>query len=508
MNMEKIENYYYQKLNYQIYQNRIKELIQNEELKQLGLEYSILARTTYQYNLDCVTIGYGKKELFLIGGTHSSETISIDFLLNLISQIPNIKEFDPNLFKLIIIPVQNPEGFDISSNTLKTINENNFQEKSYEYYLRYRTDTIIVQAIKELNQFFHNTKNNPTITANQILTNLKMFVQTNTNWKKLSDPRATPNIKIFNNKIKQLETISNEQELKQKLLKTCNDTIDLLNLKNIHDNFLYLFLSILKNGLSQDKLWNEIKNEQQKKLYQQMFEKETFDGITNKIMKSDIETMYEIYNHPKGSQIGHDSTGTGINLNANHPLNPGIEAIKNRIIIPGPNAKNNIKNYFPGPLGIPTINVFHFEYSIENLILQNLISKSYLAGNYLATLLFHGTGGQIFYQPYLPLMDSKEYQEFYEYNEVLAQIYSNCTNYQLLNNSDSTGYGDYLRRTYPGVLLIELSKMGGNPIGPYGDKNNIYQVFQDNTNAIKNILNYFAKKNNKIKILAQSTKNN
>jgi hypothetical protein len=61
-------------------------------------------------------------------------------------------------------------------------------------------------------------------------------------------------------------------------------------------------------------------------------------------------------------------------------------------------------------------------------------------------------------------------------------------------SSDTTGFGDELRRTYPGVLLIELSKMGGNPLAPYGDKENIYNVMTTNQMAVKNLIGYLEKR--------------
>ena len=51
-----------------------------------------------------------------------------------------------------------------------------------------------------------------------------------------------------------------------------------------------------------------------------------------------------------------------------------------------------------------------------------------------------------------------------------------------------------MARTFPGVLMIELSKMGGNPIGPYGDKTNIYNTINENISAIANIIKYFNKR--------------
>ena len=39
------------------------------------------------------------------------------------------------------------------------------------------------------------------------------------------------------------------------------------------------------------------------------------------------------------------------------------------------------------------------------------------------------------------------------------------------NQGNRTSTNDSFRIMYPIDLLIELSPMGGNPIGPYGDKN-------------------------------------
>ena len=96
-------------------------------------------------------------------------------------------------------------------------------------------------------------------------------------------------------------------------------------------------------------------------------------------------------------------------------------------------------------------------------------------------------------------MKKEAYFDFYQYNQTLAEIYERSTNYQILEESSTTGYGDYLRRTYPGVLLIELSKMGGNPLGPYGDKSNTIRVFEENNAAINEVFHYLKKEKRKIK---------
>lgn len=494
--MQTLEKFKYQLLNYQTYRQELNKLFNNEKLIKLGLEKSTLFYTDYGYPYDLLTIGKGVKELILVGGTHGSEHISIDFLLNFIQILPDIKEFDPSLFKLIIIPLQNPEGFDISSNNLKSISNEKVTKKAYEYYLRYRTDAIITSALTQLNNCFDKLYNMPNLSPNEISLILRYFIQNNQAWQQLSLSNVIPNIKIFNAKIISSPNIkiNNIQDLQTFLIDSCNYTISKLNPSNIHDQFLLLFMNILKKHFTTNKLWTPIKNEEQLKLYQQMFENNNFQGLHNPILTQDISNIYIKWNHPKGSQIGHDATGNGINLNANTPLNRGITSIQNNQIVYGPFVKNNIKNYTPGPLGVPTKDVTNFQFTKENIYLKELIKKSIQQDKYLATLLFHGTGGQIFYNPYQPIMTYETYTSFFKYNEELAQLYSYATNYQLLDISDTSGFGDYLRRNFPGVLLIELSKMGGNPIGPYGDQNNIYNVFQDNSKAITNLLNHFSKK--------------
>lgn len=499
--MNKLEQYTYQELNYSTYQNKLNQLLKNEQLIALGLKKTTLAKTTYGYDIDLLTIGHGSKELFLVGGTHGSEVIGTDFLLQLIETLPTLENFDKDSLKLQIISLQNPEGFDISTNTYTQLNNQSFQPKAYQYYLTYRTDSLITLSLNALNNFIttyyqqHITITNP----DHFLTNLKSFFQTNPHWQRLATANVMPNINIFYHYLNQITHCHDELDLKIKLLTICDQTINQLDLNSIFDRFLLHFLTLFKNSLTTTNFWTPIPPEKITKLYQQTFSNSNFNHLQSIPLTTNIKNIYQHHNHPKGSQIIHDATGTGINLNANTPLNPGINAINQQQTIYGPNPKNNIQNYQPGPLGTPCLSSTAFSYSLENQVLKNLLQTSYLNDNYLATLLFHGTGGLIFYKPHAPLMKEETYQNFYHYNQELATIYHQYTNYTILEQSDTTGFGDYLRRTYPGVLLIELSKMGGNPLGPYGDKNNIYQVFNDNTQALNALFNYFTKTKTKRK---------
>ena len=92
------------------------------------------------------------------------------------------------------------------------------------------------------------------------------------------------------------------------------------------------------------------------------------------------------------------------------------------------------------------------------------------------------------------------FQEFYTYNKELTEAYNTGIEqygqpaYKAINESDTTGFGDELARTFKGVLMIELSRMGGNPIGPYGDRENINRTINENISALNNVFKHFKTK--------------
>lgn len=72
-----------------------------------------------------------------------------------------------------------------------------------------------------------------------------------------------------------------------------------------------------------------------------------------------------------------------------------------------------------------------------------------------------------------------------------ADIFNNNEVDIEIQNSQATSLNDVLRLKYPLDLLIELSAMGGNPIGPYGDINGNYKnVMSSNICAVKELLEY------------------
>ena len=124
-----------------------------------------------------------------------------------------------------------------------------------------------------------------------------------------------------------------------------------------------------------------------------------------------------------------------------------------------------------------------------------------------AYLNYHSTGGLIYQRPAnIPsdLLKDNNLELSAEENTItnylLSRLYSEKT-YKNANDKENTHYmvlkgensistsNDYNRLINPGNILIELSGMGGNPIGPYGDiKGNYTNLMKSNLGAFEYLL--------------------
>lgn len=373
-------------IDYEIVKKRLKEMPNIQKQKSI--------KTNLGYEIPYYTYGKGENHIVIVGGTHGSEIISVDFVLKVMDMVSNKKEpfksFDENTYTLHFIPLQNPEGFIASTSAIRTLISENMSLEQMEkvckkYYELYKQDDT-------------NTKNNP--------------------------------------------------------------------------------------------------NDRSLKLHQQMFIDANVNCIPDKhqYLKHTLNNIFSNEKIPKGSMISYRANGSGIELNRNVPINSGIEDIKNNQEKYGSLRYNNIPTTVPGPIGIPCKDVNNFEYEPENKFLNNLLDKLYKENKLKYCLLYHGTGGAIYYKPLFDAYKNdltKEKQKYIEtINKKLAIKYSEITNYNLIEDEDKNvkSYDSYLRTIYPGILLIELSKMGGNPIGPYGDiKNNYLPTIDINLKALKEL---------------------
>ena len=59
-----------------------------------------------------------------MGGAHGNEIISVDFVTQLMQNLAlgnNFDNFDPEIFTIDFIPVQNPEGFAVTTYALDSV---------------------------------------------------------------------------------------------------------------------------------------------------------------------------------------------------------------------------------------------------------------------------------------------------------------------------------------------------------------------------------------------------
>lgn len=217
--------------------------------------------------------------------------------------------------------------------------------------------------------------------------------------------------------------------------------------------------------------------ENNKKLHQQLFE-DTNHLCINKDYILLRESVKEILsNHPKGSIINWASNGNGIDLNSNS-INKQVSPFEyNR-----QNVYNNIRMDIPSPIGHPgKNNLKTFQQEIEIQALKNLLETLNKEHNLLGYLNYHSVGGLIYQRP------KCDDNFFLTYNYLLSIYYQehtlkNNSKYGIIKRTTDkiTSVNDTLKIEYPGNLLIEISPMMGNPIGPFGDQNNYYQTIDCN----------------------------
>ena len=479
-------NINYRFLDYYDYLKQIDSFLVDDRLKQMGIKPVNLGRSYFGYNIDCITVGHGNKHVFVVGGTHGCEIISVDYVCHLMNNLQNLSNFDPNVFKLFFIPMQNPEGFVITTDSLNEYNvKKDFLKASKEYYLRYKMDNILSSFIKQYNNIVSSNEND----INSYFKDLKYYIG-NSSFKNLSNNDLMGNgILYFISKINGIEDdISNNFVLKNLIINICKNVYD-----NYDNSYLKSFMLFLVEHFDKSECLDLI-DTNITKFHQDMFKNLSFK-FNNYNLDEYIKMYYDVYNYPVGSLITYDANGLGINLNANQPNNPGIAAYRDNIVYMAGGARNNLRKYTPGPVGTAYCDKFNFDYACENKYLYNIINKSYKENKLSGVFLFHGTGGLIYYQPNANEMNSNDYNSFYNYNYDISSIYNSITSYKLVNSTEFIGYGDLLRKTFPGVLMIELSLMGGNPLAPYGDINNIYRTYNENLKAFDDVLAYMSKCN-------------
>ena len=210
------------------------------------------------------------------------------------------------------------------------------------------------------------------------------------------------------------------------------------------------------------------------KQHQKLFEEINSSSIRDhNILKDAVGEI--LIPHPKGSIIDWASNGNGIDLNSNTKINIKKEGTLNKTI-----AYNNIRADIPSPIGHPGNNQSkNFTQEVEVISLQQLLDK--LKNSCTIFLNYHSVGGLIYQRP------ENDDKFITSYNYILSKFYQentikNASKYDIVKGQSgrAISVNDQLRQKYPGNILVELSPMGGNPIGPFGDPNNIKNTIESN----------------------------
>ena len=141
----------YELLDYQKYQERINELINNEENIFRVIKQEPLVYTRCDFPVEHYTIGDGPNHLVVMGGTHGNELISVDFVTQLMSSIARgegeFASFNPEEFTIHFIPLQNPEGFVINTTAIKKVipdgtSDEEIEKICHDYWWNFKQDDI------------------------------------------------------------------------------------------------------------------------------------------------------------------------------------------------------------------------------------------------------------------------------------------------------------------------------------------------------------------------------
>lgn len=454
--------------------NEYLEILTNSKSKNKVIKRKDLATSPCGFPITHYTIGNGPKHITVMAGTHGTEIIGIDFILKLMKVISEghgvYKNFDSNKFTLDFIPCQNPEGFIIVTESLKpyvnNLTENEFEKLSKEYYLNYCKDD-------------------------------KVYIEINKLLSSLSDEKQRSNIiKKFwdENRLKDIthNLILNFCQDNLKPTTNLSDKIDEL-FKNFYE--LKIIDDLNDKVISKNKFHHQMFPDIN---YQNLPEKdERYILLKNKV-KTIMETKYGNYSFNSAALVDWRANSNGVDLNKNNPNNFKIKNEEKR--------KNKFKPLFgnlrfvnlmrevPGPQGKVSISDDKFTFEKENIGLLKHLLNLKKEEKYVGALSYHGTGGVIYSRPkdYRSVKDkqkSEALKTIDTYNDEFAKAYQKITEYNIMPYpKELTGTGDMIRQMLPGFLIIELSKMGGNPLGPYGDKNNYKQVINDNIIAFNEIL--------------------
>ena len=172
---------------------------------------------------------------------------------------------------------------------------------------------------------------------------------------------------------------------------------------------------------------------------------------------------------------------------------------------------SNIRFSEPGPINCPYDKNKGFMQEKETIFISEFLEELYNSNKLSAIFNYHSAGGVIDQRPSEIEDELKDrdinlkhkslnnymFAKFYQ-SETYKNLNKKEEKYVILKESSviRTLNGLY-RVLYPLDMLVELSELGGNPIGPYSNIENYNSIMKSNLEAIKKSISYL-KLSNKI----------
>lgn len=432
----------YRFLNYEAYDRCLKEIIENTHNQFKVEEHEPIGFSTCGFPLRHYSIGNGPFEIVYMGGAHGNEIIGVDFIIHYMKNLALgngvFSSFRPDLFRIHFFPIQNPEGFFTTTYAITEVCKDlDFEAFCKDYYRNYREANQAILGIHTILEAFCVEKQ-----RNHSLNSWKEDF-----WSTYYGHNITVN------------------QLREFLEEKLDDKIDNKYLEDLWNQYILSKVICCP--------W----------AYQRPFEGVDYQCIpevsqSHQALRNHLKDMFSSYHYPKAMYANFCANAIGVNLNENNePYFQEQKAIfqEGKQVMVAPIYGNFPKNIV-GPFGMPSDGMETFSYAIENRAVLDFLKKHH--ERIYAFVNCHSTGGMLFFNPYYEKDNTECDFSFYINNRLATEYLKEIRRSFLRNGVDDSyqamgypnrvsGFGDVLRHTYPASFLLELSKAGGNPLGPY-----------------------------------------
>jgi len=400
----------FQFLSYKEVNERLERLISNPNNKIAVKKEYPLGFTSFNLPMEHYTIGSGPKHIVVTGSYHAAEIITTTFVVRLMEELA-VKpgDFNPDEYTIDFIPIMNPEGYLITTETQRLyLEQGKIEEEKIalakDYWRINRQDAI-------------NTAN-----ANKVLRN-----------PDTSDEEKANALNVLHGK---------------KGYQALYDGIDITEFLKEYPDLKASVMDILKKN-----------------------------------------------NYDIGVCAAWTANGHGVDLSQNVPFNSYIDDYKKGPAYSG-TAYSNIRKDIPGPINCPCTDLNNFNFEVENLhllnFLCNLSAKKDVEVS--AFINYHSIMGKMYQRPVKEdgILDLYHIDYFSKLSEnyIGARTFREENAYDIVEGEDPYNYiNEYLRIRFGINIQPELSRMGGNPIGPLADPETFENVtIKPNLKAFRNFV--------------------